>query len=248
MLRRFVVIATPRCGSNWLCTLLNSHPQILCHHELFNEDGIRVSQPLREQGWTLGDRQMQLQRPLELLELAWRHHLGFDSVGFKININQSQPVYEAVLSDPGIQKILIRRRNRVRTYLSEEIALRTGHWESYASSDTAPPTGPIELSPDGLIEHSERNHGFYQQIESRLEEQSQSAFQIAYEDIPDAETRRQLLSFLGVENGIALKSATRKMNPGRLEDMISNFEELAAALKGTAWENDLQQGDSVSTG
>lgn len=241
MPHRFVVIATPRCGSNWLCTLLNSHPQILCHHELFNEDGIRVSQPLREQGWTLGDRQMQQQQPLQLLELAWRENLGFSRVGFKININQSPAVFEAVLADPSIQKILIRRRNRVRTYLSEEIALRTGHWESYDSSGQPPPTGPIKLRPDGLFEHSQRNQTFYQHIETSLDDRAQTAFHIAYEDIPDADVRQQLLVFLGVDTDVPLLASTSKMNPGRLDDMISNFEALSAALKGTDFEDDLIQ-------
>ena len=37
---RFVILAVPRTGSNLLCTLLNSHPQILCHHEIFNPAGV----------------------------------------------------------------------------------------------------------------------------------------------------------------------------------------------------------------
>ena len=36
---RFVILAAPRSGSNLLCTLLNSHPEILCHHEVFNPVG-----------------------------------------------------------------------------------------------------------------------------------------------------------------------------------------------------------------
>ena len=37
---RFVILAAPRTGSNLLCTLLNSHPQVLCHHEVFNPGGV----------------------------------------------------------------------------------------------------------------------------------------------------------------------------------------------------------------
>ena len=36
---RFVILAAPRSGSNLLCTLLDSHPEILCHHEVFNPVG-----------------------------------------------------------------------------------------------------------------------------------------------------------------------------------------------------------------
>ena len=37
---RFVILAAPRSGSNQLCTLLNSHPEILCHHEVYNPSAI----------------------------------------------------------------------------------------------------------------------------------------------------------------------------------------------------------------
>ena len=40
---RFVVLAVPRVGSNYLCSLLNSHPEILCHHELFHPKGIYLA-------------------------------------------------------------------------------------------------------------------------------------------------------------------------------------------------------------
>jgi hypothetical protein len=32
----FCIITQPRTGSNHLCGLLNSHPEIVCHYELFN--------------------------------------------------------------------------------------------------------------------------------------------------------------------------------------------------------------------
>ena len=46
---RFVILAVPRTGSNLLCTLLNSHPEILCHHEVFNPQGIFTALTHRHQ-------------------------------------------------------------------------------------------------------------------------------------------------------------------------------------------------------
>ena len=50
---RFVVVAVRRAGSNMLCTLLDSHPAILCHHELFNPRGIFYALGLRGAGFAL---------------------------------------------------------------------------------------------------------------------------------------------------------------------------------------------------
>jgi hypothetical protein len=47
-LTRFVIFAVPRTGSNWLCSLLNSHPEIICHHEIFNPERIIYSTSYRD--------------------------------------------------------------------------------------------------------------------------------------------------------------------------------------------------------
>jgi hypothetical protein len=51
---RFVIVAARRTGSNLLCTLVGSHADVLCHHELFNPGGIYYALPLRNGGFSLG--------------------------------------------------------------------------------------------------------------------------------------------------------------------------------------------------
>ena len=50
----FVILAASRSGSNMLCRMLDSHPAILCHHEIYNPKGIRLAVTLRETDFTLG--------------------------------------------------------------------------------------------------------------------------------------------------------------------------------------------------
>ena len=64
---RFVILGAPRTGTNLLCTLLDSHPDVLCHHEVFNPAGIF---------WALGDRQ----GALDLGSMAER---DADPLGFR---------------------------------------------------------------------------------------------------------------------------------------------------------------------
>ena len=51
---RFAIVAAPRTGSNMLCTMLNAHPEILCHHEIFNPAGIHYALDHRDGQFELG--------------------------------------------------------------------------------------------------------------------------------------------------------------------------------------------------
>ena len=59
-----------------------------------------------------------------------------------------------LLDDPSVVKILLRRQNRVRTFVSEEIARFTGAWESYAGL-VLPPIPPVRIRTDALMRHAD---------------------------------------------------------------------------------------------
>ena len=51
---RFVIIAAPRTGSNWLCSQLRTQPDIWCHGEVFHPKRVWIktsatNQPLDEE-------------------------------------------------------------------------------------------------------------------------------------------------------------------------------------------------------
>ena len=240
---RFVILATPRTGSNWLCTLLDSHPEILCHHELFNPEGVHLALSQRGKGWELGDRHMQQEAPLDLLREAWGQTLGFRVVGFKLNLGQAPLVLKAVLTDPAVSKILVYRRNRIRTFVSERIAETTGHWESYSDSRWDDRPKSVHVTLEELRVHAARNRDFYRRIRGRLEESGQQALELAYEDLGIGQSHRRLLRYLGVDPGVTLRASTRRMNGSPLEMIISNYAELRDALAGTELERDLLADD-----
>ena len=39
----FVIVFVARTGSNYLAAMLDSHPEIICHHEIFNPGGVHRS-------------------------------------------------------------------------------------------------------------------------------------------------------------------------------------------------------------
>ena len=83
MRSRFVILAAPRTGSNMLCTMLDSHPSILCHHEVYNPKGIRLALSRRNTDFTLGTITERECAPEQFLERIWSEDRGYSCVGFK---------------------------------------------------------------------------------------------------------------------------------------------------------------------
>src|SRR6516164_8567844 len=101
---RFVILAAPRTGSNMLCTLLHSHPEILCHHEVFNPNGIFYALGYRNGEIDLGTIDERDRSPIEFLARLWQHPIGFNCFGFKMTRGQDERVLQTVLEDCGIAR------------------------------------------------------------------------------------------------------------------------------------------------
>jgi hypothetical protein len=243
---RFVVLAAPRTGSNWLCTLLDSHPEVLCHHEIFNPGGLHYSLRLRDGSFDLGSVAERDRAPEAVLERVWRHSLGHPAVGFKLNRGQDERVFRQVLADPGVLALVLHRRNRVRAFVSEQIAERTGHWESYLGSGGEAGSGPRRLVVEAAALRAgvERNERYYAALEAALRAAAKPALTLVYERLAEPGERRRLLRFLGVADRPELLSgATRKQNPYPLRELIANFAQLAAGLRGSDLEAELHADD-----
>jgi len=241
---RFVVLAAPRTGSNWLCTLLDSHPEILCHHEIFNPEGLHYALGLRGGGFDLGTPAERDRDPEGVLEQIWRRDCGRRAVGFKLNRGQDARVFRRVLADAGVQKLLLRRANRVRAYVSEQIAEQTGRWESYPDSPAgeARPTR-VAVSAAALREGVAANERYYAALEEALRASGQRWLDLTYEKLDDLKERGKALRFLGVaDRPELLAGATRRQNPQPLRELIANFAGLTAELAGTDLEAELRDG------
>jgi LPS sulfotransferase NodH len=236
--KRFVVLALPRTGSNWLCTLLDSHPQILCHHELFNPDGIHYSISHREGQIDLGSVAERDRNPLAMLDRAWRETLGYPVVGFKHNRDQSAEILQALFADRELSIVHMRRRNRVRTVLSEIVAQATGEWESYPGRPLGEPPR-ITVDADELRRRIAVNEKYETSLTEALAASGQRQLTVTYEELASTAEQRRVLEFLAVDPQIALRGNTRKQGTRDLRQRIVNFEALAVDLRGSELETEL---------
>lgn len=237
---RFVILNAPRTGSNYLCTVLNSHPEILCHHEIFNPHVVGVARHLQLSGFVLGTMDERERDPEEFLQRVWRHPMGRQCIGFKLCWRQHPAALRAVLSDTGVRKIVLKRRNQIKSFVSLELARQTGEWVVY---DDAPPPGPrprIRIDLASMRETIDFNRRYYEEIETTLAATGQGHLELFYEQLFSPDSLSSALRFLGVAaDATALSGQCWKLAPPSLAEVVANFDELSLALRGTALERDL---------
>ncbi len=236
---RFVILAAPRTGSNWLCTLLDSHPRVLCHREIFNPDGIHTALSLPH-ALDLGTSAARDLDPSAVLRRVWTADFGRDAIGFKLNRESTPAAFAPVLDDHGVRKIVLRRHNRVRTCVSELLAVQTGAWESLPHSLLPAAPAVVRLEAAGLRAHAARNARYYDDLTSRLAHGGQGWLETRYERLHEAAEQARLLGFLGLGAApVELRAATRRQNARPLRDLVANFDELRADLRGSSFEDEL---------
>ena len=214
--------------------LLNSHPEILCHHEVFNPSGIYYALEHRDGSLDLGTVEQRDQAPSGFLEKLWSRTLGRKCVGFKMTRGQNDDVLCNVLLDPGVRKIVLKRRNRIKTYVSTLIAERSGQWEVYSGSELVGPGPRVDLKVEQLCEHIRINESYYAGINGLLDSTGQRSLVVDYENLASTEQGSAILAFLGVgDEARRLVPRSVKQNPADLRLLISNYDELLGSLQGS---------------
>lgn len=226
-----------------MCTLLNSHPDILCHHELFNPNGIFYALDLRDNAPDLGSVEDRDSDPLGFLNRLWQVPTSCSCVGFKMTRDQAGPVMKHVIEDRQIKKLLLTRRNRIKTMVSELIAQETNQWELYSPGERIEPP-KVRIGMSQLMAHVAENDNFYSKILTALNSSNQTYLELEYETLISRTEQERILTFLGIQaTEKDLISSSIKQNPVDLRNVISNFSELDAALVGTDYHQELHDRD-----
>jgi len=238
---RFVILNAPRTGSNYLCTLLDSHPEILCHHEIFNPHVVGVARHLQKAGFQMGTIEERERDPIEFLGRVWRRNEGRRSVGFKLCWKQNGPVFDAVLADPRIRKIVLKRRNRIKSFVSLLLARQTGEWVIYNDEATPGARPKVQVDEAELQRHIAFNDAYYAEIEAAIQQRGHLGHVLYYEDLFSETSLRATLKFLDVAepDPALLAGQTWKLSSTSLRDLVVSFDSLESSLRGTPLEEEL---------
>lgn len=246
-MNKFVVLSTQRSGSVALIQSLSSHPDIVCFGEIFlkgatyernmsvppgrsnllYEEFARAS--LLKRVWSLVSP-----RTCEraFLEDFYRRQSDKRAAGFKL-------MYSQVARHPGawewilqgdVRIIHLVREDALRVFLSRLTRVQTG--VAHASRQIGPAL--LKVDPMRLIKEldsRERNLARFRAVVAGRP----NVIEVCYEDYidhPHSENRR-ILEFLGVPPDTELRSGVVKQKTYALREIIENYDELLAAVKGT---------------
>ncbi|WP_420861854.1 nodulation protein NodH [Algirhabdus cladophorae] len=220
----FVLFAEMRTGSNFLEANLNQFDGLTCHGEAFNPHFIGYP----DRADILGVTQAVRERSPEALIAAIKGAEGKN--GFRFFHDHDARVFDICMADPRCAKIVLTR-NPVESYVSWRIATQTGQWK--LTNVTHAKSAQITFDQDHFDAHLGALRGFQLQLMRGLQTTGQSAFYIAYEDIPDVDVLNGLGQFLGVKDRLkSLSKKLKKQNPASLEDKVANFDQMKDALGG----------------
>ena len=237
---KFIILCRSRTGSNLLLNLLQSHQNIRLFHELFSNNytpkkfGDFIGQEI-EDVWRIKQ-----DNPLKFLdELVFREMPKFISaVGFKLFYYHAQTDRERIVWDylktaKKIRIIHLKRQNILKTYVSQEIALKTNNWVSQGKPQKKKYPA-VNLNYDLVLRAFERTRQREQEGEKIFAEHQ--IINIKYEDLVRdyvQETKR-IQDFLNVDYQ-PLSISTTKQSQINLPEQISNYEELKLKFAHTRW-------------
>jgi len=234
---RFLILAAGRTGSTRLRLLLNSHPQALCHGEVFGENLSTLAEPGSE-----AHRQLLEERTANPADFATARVFeaeGKSAVGFKILYHQLTEAWpglmEALAADKDIRVVHLVRRNGLKRFLSEYFVGTVTRKNLFLKNEEIPALPQVEIPPAILLANLES-------IENEAEKLrgvfcDHPLHEIAYEDSPEdnGPALRGVLDFLDLTPA-GLSVGIKKILPDDPKALIANFDEVAAALRGTRFE------------
>lgn len=233
---RFFIVTIGRTGSTRLRLLLDSHPQVRCHGELYGGNLGTLApadSPLHAE--LLAERAAD---PAGFLARRAFAAESVQAVGLKIlrsQLTQWTGLLEALRSDAGVRVIHLVRKNGLKRFLSEYFVGTVTRKHLLLPGETPPEVEPVELPVELLL--SDLHKVAEQSVEIRSLFAGHPFHELAYEDSleDNGPALRGVQAFLDVPLA-PLSCQIRKVLPDDPKRLVANFAEVSRALAGTPHE------------
>lgn len=228
---RFVIITAGRTGSTWLRLLLDSHPAVSCHGEVFGTNLSSIAEPdTADWDAALAARES---APAAFLQERVFAPTAAQAVGFKVLyehlLTRWPTVLQSLVADRSIRIIHLTRRDGLKRFLSEYFVGTVTHRHQLPVGETPPLVTPVYIAVTDILGSLQRVAD--QQAAMQAHFAHHPVFDIAYEDLaaPDSTVLDALLDFLAVA-GVPLRADLQKILPDDMSALIENLDEVRAAL------------------
>lgn len=249
--RRVALIAHGRTGTNYLRELVNTHPDIFFYGEIlhphyydtgFYEFWRRAVAADDDMLFVGSHIATLLERHLtELTQRRTEQVVGFD---LKIPQMQEMPrLHDAIVG--GDYRVLhLTRENTLRSVISEEIMYkRIAQGDGQVHRDYTPAPVTVRVDPKQIVARLHNKVRLDDEVRDRYA--GRLYFHLTYESIQDASTVRgsldPVMGFLGVHaDDATFQQPLERQNPAPLRRLVENADDLAAELRGTPFEAQLE--------
>ncbi|MBA3564578.1 MAG: sulfotransferase [Gammaproteobacteria bacterium] len=244
-MKKFIVAGTQRSGTTLVTTSLDSHPSIHCAGELFKMRRPRGEVNVMDSGYlSYLDSAMRARLTHRLSKrFSVRAFLdeffdrpGFEAIGFKLMINQTNPGRFPMVIDYLIERqisvIHVFRENVVKVYLSRLVARHTSVFHIIAEPQKL---SRLRIETGDLVSQLSKIETQFRQINETFQDKV-PYLEVTYEEHvanPEKQAQR-LLSFLELPS-VPLSSPLVKIAPDDLSLTINNMAEVEQCLHGTRY-------------
>lgn len=243
-----IILTTQRTGSTFLVTSLDSHPDICCRSELLagaslfhipdflyrSRYGTKAYRFFRSGAW---HPTRMMRRYLDEARIG-PFDLGMRPVmAFKVMYNQIRPpwVLNFLLRRPELRILHLQRKNLLKVYVSNRLlkVKRDDRWQPHAIDPVTPVS--LSFSSAAALLYMRRAVAEYDKHERIFRNHARLA--LSYEAMIDGQAlrtdvARDICRFLDIRN-LPMHSNLIKINPERLQDMVTNYDEFASAIRKT---------------
>lgn len=226
-MQKFVVVCGGRTGSNLLCGILDQHPYVACHYEVFNPRAIYLNQNrLFEDEAALAARNVD---PASFIESLYNDAGTYRAVGFKLLTTHDAVALDHCLAAPDIKKIVLSRGNLLAQYSSQLIADRTQQWLAVDRPESGVVKVVFEVAD--FMEYVDHLTAQYEDIEQRLSKiPANDILRIEYSGLASRKLARTLFNFVGVPDFEIRFPQLQKQNTSSILDRFSNPAEVIKVL------------------
>ncbi|MBN1364811.1 MAG: sulfotransferase [Syntrophaceae bacterium] len=239
---RFIILGRPRTGSNLLMTSLRSHKNIISYGEIFNPEVQDWDIPIFYRDGS--DFNLLKEKPVEFISnrLFRNYPPSVKAVGFKMfysqtpfHIEHTDSVWQYLKEDKNIKIIHLKRRNILKAYLSQMIALKTNKWVNIFNTHSAT-SDNIKLALD--YQECLNDFEYTRRMENEFDSHftSHEILNIYYENLQSnfSEEMEKIQIFLELTS-YPLQPQIFKQTRQKLSEAITNYDELKLKFSTTEW-------------
>jgi hypothetical protein len=241
----FMITCAPRTGSTLLRTYLQSHPDILCHGEVYAPDTAGALAGRYEALLRDPKRRHSLTEYRDRHQIPFLYKVVYDSqgrraVGHKLKYDELllakfSQTREAIRDDADIKVIHLYRENLLERFVSWWIV-------NHLSGVTLQRQGNVDLTFDPVFIPAAACKQSFDETTSRFEYfdaffAAHPLHHVSFEQLAGPDRQRHLgeiLDFLHVPRR-ELTSELKKVTPTDLRNVVRNYAELKASFAGTEY-------------